>query len=47
MAEAMLRTANNAAVCARLGASAHVKAKLLYTWPAERARLLAALRCAV
>jgi len=43
MAEAMGRAANDPALCARLGAAAHRKAKELYTWPAERARLLAAL----
>lgn len=43
MAEAMGRVARDAALCARLGASAHEKAKELYSWPAERARLLAAL----
>jgi colanic acid/amylovoran biosynthesis glycosyltransferase len=43
MAEEMGRIASDAALCARLGASAHAKAKELYSWPAERARLLAAL----
>jgi len=43
MAEAMGRAANDPALCARLGAAAHQKAKELYTWPAERARLLTAL----
>lgn len=43
MAEAMIRAANDPVLCARLGAAAHRKAKELYTWPAERARLLAAL----
>ena len=43
MADAMGRAANDAALCARLGTSAHAKAKELYSWPAERARLLAAL----
>jgi len=43
MAEAMGRAASDAALCARLGTSAHAKAKELYSWPAERARLLAAL----
>jgi colanic acid/amylovoran biosynthesis glycosyltransferase len=43
MAEAMGRAASDAALCARLGAAAHAKAKELYSWPAERARLLAAL----
>jgi len=43
MAEAMGRIASDRALCARLGASAHAKAKDLYSWPAERARLLAAL----
>jgi colanic acid/amylovoran biosynthesis glycosyltransferase len=47
MAEAMGRIANDAALCAGLGASAHGKAKELYSWPAERARLLAALERAV
>jgi glycosyltransferase involved in cell wall biosynthesis len=46
MAEAMCRVANDTAVCARLGTSAHRKAKGLYSWPAERARLLAALESA-
>lgn len=43
MAEAMGRAANDPVLCARLGAAGHQKAKELYTWPAERARLLAAL----
>ena len=43
MAEAMGRAASDRALCARLGAAAHAKAKDLYSWPAERARLLAAL----
>ena len=43
MSEAMGRAANDPALCARLGAAAHAKARELYTWPAERARLLAAL----
>ena len=43
MAEAMVRVANDTVVCARLGASAHRKARTLYSWPAERARLLTAL----
>jgi colanic acid/amylovoran biosynthesis glycosyltransferase len=43
MAEAMGRIASDRALCARLGAAAHAKAKDLYSWPAERARLLAAL----
>ena len=47
MAEAMCRAASDAGVCARLGTSAHVKAKQLYSWPAERERLLTALGCAV
>jgi colanic acid/amylovoran biosynthesis glycosyltransferase len=47
MAEAMGRVASDAALCARLGASAHWKAKELYSWPVERARLLAALERAV
>jgi colanic acid/amylovoran biosynthesis glycosyltransferase len=46
MAEAMCRVANDTALCARFGASAHVKAKELYSWPAERERLLAALKSA-
>lgn len=43
MSEAMGRAANDPALCAKLGAAAHAKARELYTWPAERARLLAAL----
>ena len=43
MSEAMGRAASDPALCARLGAAAHAKAKELYTWPAERARMLAAL----
>ena len=43
MAEAIGRAANDPALCARLGAAAHAKARDLYTWPAERTRLLAAL----
>ena len=43
MSEAMGRAANDPALCAQLGAAAHAKARELYTWPAERARLLAAL----
>ena len=43
MAEEMGRVANDTALCTRLGSSAHLKAKDLYSWPAERARLLAAL----
>lgn len=43
MSEAMGRAAKDPALCVRLGAAAHQKAKELYTWPAERARLLAAL----
>ena len=43
MSEAMGRAANDPALCTRLGAAAHAKARELYTWPAERARLLAAL----
>jgi glycosyltransferase involved in cell wall biosynthesis len=46
MAEAMCRVANDRAVCARLGTSAHVKAEQFYSWPSERARLLSALGCA-
>ncbi len=45
MAEAMLQVANDPGLAARLGKAAHSKAKQLYTWPAERARLLSALRC--
>jgi glycosyltransferase involved in cell wall biosynthesis len=43
MAEEMGRVANDTALCARLGAAAHAKARDLYTWPAERTRLLEAL----
>lgn len=43
MSEAIGRAANDPALCARLGAAAHARARELYTWPAERARLLAAL----
>jgi colanic acid/amylovoran biosynthesis glycosyltransferase len=43
MAEAIGRIASDRALCARLGAAAHAKAEDLYSWPAERARLLAAL----
>lgn len=43
MSEAIGRAANDPALCARLGSAAHAKARDLYTWPAERARLLAAL----
>lgn len=43
MAEAMLRVANDPALCAQLGASAHAKAQQLYSWSAERARLLSFL----
>jgi colanic acid/amylovoran biosynthesis glycosyltransferase len=43
MAEAMGRAGSDPALCARLGAAAHHKAREVYTWPAERARLLAAL----
>ena len=43
MSEAIGRAANDPSLCARLGAAAHAKARELYTWPAERARLLAAL----
>ena len=43
MSEAIGRAANDPALCARLGAAAHAGARELYTWPAERARLLAAL----
>jgi colanic acid/amylovoran biosynthesis glycosyltransferase len=43
MAEAMGHIASDRALCARLGATAHAKAKDLYSWQAERARLLAAL----
>jgi glycosyltransferase involved in cell wall biosynthesis len=43
MAEAMGRAASDGVLCARLGTAAHAKAKELYSWPAERARLLAAL----
>ena len=46
MAEAMGRIASDRELCARLGAAAHAKAKDLYSWPAERARLLIALGCA-
>ena len=46
MAEAMFRVANDSELAARLGAAAHDKAKRLYTWPAERARLLNALESA-
>jgi colanic acid/amylovoran biosynthesis glycosyltransferase len=46
MAEAMGHIASDAALCARLGAVGHAKARELYTWPAERARLLAAIGCA-
>jgi colanic acid/amylovoran biosynthesis glycosyltransferase len=43
MAGAMGRVANDPALCARLGTSAHAKAKDLYSWPAERERLVAAI----
>jgi colanic acid/amylovoran biosynthesis glycosyltransferase len=43
MSEAIGRAANDPGLCTRLGAAAHAKARELYTWPAERARLLAAL----
>jgi colanic acid/amylovoran biosynthesis glycosyltransferase len=46
MAEAMLRVANDSSLAASLGKAAHNKAKQLYTWPAERARLLAVLESA-
>jgi glycosyltransferase involved in cell wall biosynthesis len=47
MAEAMRHLANDSEACARFGSLAYVEAKQLYTWPAERARLLAALECSV
>jgi glycosyltransferase involved in cell wall biosynthesis len=47
MAEAMLRAANDAPFCAKVSAAAHTRAKQLYAWPSERARLLAALGYAV
>lgn len=47
MAEAILRVANDSDLCARLSASAYAKAKELYSWPAERARLLTFLGPAV
>jgi glycosyltransferase involved in cell wall biosynthesis len=43
MADAMLRAANDPALCTTFGAAAHAKAKQLYSWSAERGRLLAAL----
>lgn len=46
MAEVLFRVAKDAPLCARLGIAAYSKAKQLYSWPAERARLLAALGCA-
>jgi colanic acid/amylovoran biosynthesis glycosyltransferase len=43
MSESMLQVVNDAALAARLGKAAHTKTRQLYTWPAERARLLAVL----
>ena len=46
-AEPMLQVANDSSLATGLGKAAHSKAKQLYTWPAERPRLLMALESAV
>src|SRR5579864_8737319 len=40
MAEAMVRIASQNGTYAEFGAAAHAKAAKIYSWPAERARLL-------